>query len=101
MIGKMPTAGNLRRLHRVVTLPIGGVKRMDRRVLHLTSTEASLRARLALAARLHPSTRPISQVAPMNEPESIMTISFEGLTEREQEAALAAFPGGRRFVLAS
>jgi hypothetical protein len=28
-----------------------------------------------------------------------MAISFEGLTEAEQQAALAAFPGGRRFVL--
>lgn len=28
-----------------------------------------------------------------------MTISFEGLTEAEQRAALAAFPGGKRFVL--
>jgi hypothetical protein len=28
-----------------------------------------------------------------------MTVSFEGLSEREQEAALAAFPGGKRFVL--
>jgi hypothetical protein len=30
-----------------------------------------------------------------------MTVRFEGLTDAEQEAALAAFPGGRRFVLAS
>lgn len=28
-----------------------------------------------------------------------MTVSFEGLTVAEQQAALAAFPGGKRFVL--
>jgi hypothetical protein len=30
-----------------------------------------------------------------------MTVRFEGLTDDEQQSALAAFPGGRRFVLAS
>jgi hypothetical protein len=32
-------------------------------------------------------------------PEAILAISFDGLTEAEQRAALAAFPGGRRFKL--
>lgn len=39
------------------------------------------------------------QVAPIDQPELPMTISFEGLTPAEQQAALAAFPGGKRFVL--
>ena len=33
-------------------------------------------------------------------PEIPMTIVFEGLTEDEQRAALAGFPGGIRFTLA-
>lgn len=74
---------------------------MERRVLHLTTAEASLRARLALAARLQPVSRPVPHITPKDEPEAIMMISFEGLTEREQEAALAGFPGGKRFVLAN
>lgn len=39
-------------------------------------------------------------VAPINEPEAPLTVEFEGLTPEEQRAALAAFPGGRRFQLA-
>ena len=97
MIGKERNWGNLRRIHRVVGMPDGGTNGMERRVLRITSPEASSRARLALAARLHRPSRP----APLSEPETIMAISFEGLTEREQEAALAAFPGGKRFVLAN
>ena len=34
-----------------------------------------------------------------DEPEAEMVVSFEGLTEAEQRAALASFPGGRRFRL--
>jgi hypothetical protein len=102
MIGKVPEHSNLRRLHRVVTgQPDGGANLMERRVLRLTPAEASIRARLVLAARLRPVSLPVPHVAGKDEPESIMTISFEGLTEREQEAALAAFPGGKRFVLAN
>ena len=40
-------------------------------------------------------------VAPIDAPETPLTVEFIGLTEAEQRAALAAFPGGRRFVLAS
>jgi hypothetical protein len=29
-----------------------------------------------------------------------MTVCFEGITRAEQQAALSAFPGGRRFILA-
>jgi hypothetical protein len=34
-------------------------------------------------------------------PESILEISFDGLTDAEQERALASFPGGRRCVIAA
>jgi hypothetical protein len=40
-------------------------------------------------------------IAPADAPESILEVEFEGLTEAEQRAALAGFPGGRRFRLAS
>jgi hypothetical protein len=33
-------------------------------------------------------------------PETTLVVSFAGLTEAEQRAALAGFPGGRRFRLA-
>ena len=38
-------------------------------------------------------------VLPRDAEEIPMRVSFEGLTPKEQRAALAAFPGGRRFVL--
>jgi hypothetical protein len=34
-------------------------------------------------------------------PEAPLVVSFVGLTLSEQRAALAGFPGGRRFVLAA
>ena len=40
-------------------------------------------------------------ITPPDEPESIIEIEFEGLTESEQRAALQGFPGGRRFRLAA
>lgn len=40
-------------------------------------------------------------VAPIDKPETPLTVEFEGLTPEEQRAALAGFPGGRRFQLAS
>jgi hypothetical protein len=39
------------------------------------------------------------EVAPIDRPELPLEVEFEGLTLEEQRAALAAFPGGRRFVL--
>jgi hypothetical protein len=39
-------------------------------------------------------------IAPPDEPEAILEVEFEGLTEAEQQTALAGFPGGRRFRLA-
>ncbi|RYG22411.1 MAG: hypothetical protein EON93_25185 [Burkholderiales bacterium] len=66
----------------------------------LTSPNASRRARLWLAAANGKKlSRP--ELAPIDAPEQLMTVRFEGLTDAEQQAALAAFPGGRRFVLAS
>jgi hypothetical protein len=58
------------------------------------------RPRLWLAAaegvRLPP---PRDAIAPIEKPELPLEVEFEGLTMEEQRAALAAFPGGRRFVL--
>jgi hypothetical protein len=71
---------------------------MDRRASRLTSPAASRRAKSWLAAA-HERLRPTHPVAPIDAPELPMAISFEGLTKAEQRAALAAFPGGRRFVL--
>jgi hypothetical protein len=96
MIGKLPQSGNFRRLMLVPELPTGGISEMERRIVSLSSV-ANSRARSVLADRL--AQHPSPHVAPAHAPESIMAISFEGLTEREQEAALAAFPGGKRFVL--
>lgn len=41
------------------------------------------------------------EIAPIDSPELPMTIRFEGITPAQQRAALAAFPGGRRFILLS
>ena len=40
-------------------------------------------------------------IAPPDEPETVLEVAFEGLTQAEQRAALAGFPGGRRFRLAT
>lgn len=74
--------------------------RMERHVQRLTSPNASRRARLWLAAA-NGRTLARPAVAPIDGPEMLMTVRFEGLSEAEQQAALAAFPGGKRFVLAS
>ncbi|WP_421760796.1 hypothetical protein [Devosia sp.] len=42
--------------------------------------------------------RPVA-VAPADHPELPMLVQFEGLTKAEQRAAVAGFPGGRRFIL--
>ena len=73
---------------------------MERTVQRLTSPNASRRARLWLASA-DGRTLKRPAVAPVDAPEQLMTVQFEGLTEAEQQTALAAFPGGRRFVLAS
>lgn len=69
-------------------------------MLRLTSSNASRRAWLWLAAA-NGLALPRPAIAPIDGPEVPMTVRFEGLSESEQQAALAAFPGGRRFVLAS
>ena len=38
-------------------------------------------------------------VPAIDAPETMMVVSFTGLTEAEQRAALAGFPGGARFQL--
>jgi hypothetical protein len=68
---------------------------------HLRIIDATVRGpRLWLAAdhgmRL---PAPRERVAPIDMPEVPLEIEFEGLTLEEQHAALAGFPGGRRFVL--
>lgn len=61
----------------------------------------SRRPRLWLVAkdgvRLSPPPRDANSA--IDRPEAPLEIEFEGLTLEEQRAALAAFPGGRRFVL--
>jgi hypothetical protein len=44
---------------------------------------------------------PSERVAPAGEPEAPLEVEFVGINEDEQRAALAAFPGGSRFVLKS
>ena len=39
--------------------------------------------------------------APPDAPETVLEVAFEGLTQAEQRAALAGFPGGRRVRLAT
>lgn len=74
--------------------------RKERHVQRLTSPNASRRARLWLATA-NGMLLPRPEIAPIDGPEMPMTVRFEGLTNDEQQSALAAFPGGRRFVLAS
>ena len=42
---------------------------------------------------------PVDHVPATDIPEEPLYVSFEGITEDEQRAALAGFPGGKRFVL--
>lgn len=72
---------------------------MDRRIVRLTSPAASRRAKFWLAASNDERLRPTNPIAAIDAPELTMTVSFEGLTEAEQRAALSAFPGGKRFEL--
>jgi len=72
---------------------------MDRRAYRLTSPVASRRAKSWLAAAHDARLRPTNPIAPIDAPELPMVVRFEGLTAVEQQAALAAFPGGKRFML--
>ncbi|HQZ13290.1 MAG TPA: hypothetical protein PK286_10435 [Devosia sp.] len=44
-------------------------------------------------------SRPAEAIHPVGEPETPLEVEFIGITEAEQRAALAGFPGGRRFIL--
>ncbi|WP_374624523.1 hypothetical protein [Devosia sp.] len=71
------------------------MERRDRPTLQQTRH----RLRLASSGARARQAR-LAEIAPIHAPETPMTVSFEGLTPAQQAAALAAFPGGRRFVLA-
>lgn len=66
----------------------------------LTSSNASRRVPLWLASA-DGRAMPRPEITPIDGPERIMSVRFEGLTSAEQQSVLAAFPGGRRFVVAS
>lgn len=74
---------------------------MHKHLPHPAPEPATTHAPLWLAAsegrRLARPAGPV--IADIDAPEAPMEIEFLGLTEAEQRAALAAFPGGRRFVL--
>lgn len=70
-----------------------------RRFTRLTSPLASRRARDLLAAANDMTPRSSLRLARADQPEVPMSIRFEGISLAEQRAALAAFPGGKRFVL--
>jgi hypothetical protein len=53
-----------------------------------------------LSMRGYSLPRNRERIAAIDAPETILTVQFEGLTEAEQRAAIAGFPGGRRFRLA-
>ena len=42
---------------------------------------------------------PVPVVPAIDAPEATLVVSFRGLTEEEQQAAMRGFPGGRRFRL--
>ncbi len=65
-------------------------------------TEPTPRPHLWLAAANgHRLPRTGEPIAPVDAPESVLDVQFEGLTEAEQRAAIEGFPGGRRFRLAT
>lgn len=68
--------------------------------LHVNGGSAKRAPHLWLAAqdgrRLTP---PAGVLPPIDQPERPIEVEFVGLSEVEQLRALAAFPGGRRFVL--
>lgn len=73
---------------------------MNRQRPYPSSTPVMRRRPLWLATTNGRPTAPHPPVAPIDEPETPLTVEFEGLTPDEQRAALAAFPGGKRFQLA-
>ena len=69
---------------------------MKRRLQSLSVVTTHVERVWQLPRRATP--RPIA-VAPADHPELPMLVQFEGLTRAEQRAAVAGFPGGRRFIL--
>lgn len=59
---------------------------------------SNLQPQLRLVARDGQPVR-VTRVPADDTPETLLYVSFKGLTEAEQRAALAGFPGGRRFIL--
>jgi hypothetical protein len=75
---------------------------MERLSPHSAPMLTARRRPLWLAAyegRVLPRPLYMDSVGDANGPEVPLTVEFVGLTEAEQRAALAAFPGGKRFVL--
>lgn len=66
---------------------------------------AALQVPPALALNLRTKARPVDpQIVNLSDiagPEAPLDVEFVGISEAEQRAALAAFPGGRRFRLVS
>jgi hypothetical protein len=73
---------------------------MNRQRPYPRSIPVAPRRPLWLAAIDGRRTASQRMIAPIDEPETPLTVEFVGLTPEEQRAALAAFPGGRRFRLA-
>ncbi len=73
---------------------------MERHVM-MKAPAGAHRPVLRLAAEYGGRLADRQEIAPIDSPELPMTVRFEGITPAQQRAALAAFPGGRRFVLAS
>jgi len=72
-----------------------------RRAVKLTSPLVSAQGRQWLAAANDTTPRSTLRIAPIDQPELPVRIRFEGISTSEARAALAAFPGGKRFVLDS
>jgi hypothetical protein len=53
----------------------------------------------ALRLVINRGKRAVDRVPASDVPETTLFVSFSGITEEQQRAALEAFPGGKRFVL--
>ena len=62
---------------------------------------SSLRVPPAIAhgLRLRPRDPQIHKLGRIDGPEAPLAVEFGGISEEQQRAALAAFPGGKRFHL--
>lgn len=54
-----------------------------------------------LHARSEQPSRFLKSIGRADEPEPPMVVTFVGISEAQQRAAIGAFPGGSRFVLAA